>query len=131
MSKLTPAMRKQIISDWKHGIQNSDYRVIERDDGTFQVRKRDSKFKAFIQKQEPEPVPQPEPEPKKEEPDRLTNEELLRKLSRLLEVPENPPEKTPQEFEQEQEAYEEDQNYIERMASSNFNPYIRRPLRLY
>ena len=50
MSRLTPAERKQIISDYKHGIANPNYRVIDRGDGTFQVRKRDSKFKSFIKK---------------------------------------------------------------------------------
>lgn len=140
MSRLTPAERRQIISDYKHGIANPDYRVIDRGDGTFQVRKRDSKFKAFIKKPEVEEVPQEveaEPEPKKEtkkESTRLTNEELLLKLSKLLDIPRQEPDMTPQEYEEEKEAYEDDQRYIEQnmpYAGTPYNPYMRRPLRLY
>ena len=138
--RLTPAMRKQIITDFKHGIQNQDYRVIERDDGTFQVRKRTSKFKipSNVADQQPQPESVKD-EPVKEESPRLSNEELLRKLSTLLEIPVqnvdpqglSQPAETPQEYEQEVEAYEDDQNYIEQNIQSNFNPYMRRPLRLY
>ena len=137
MSKrLSPAMRKQIISDYKHGIQNPEYRVIERDDGSYQVRKRDSKFKLLVQtpdEPESEPEPEPEPEPKKPESPRLTNEELLRKLSVLLDVPEKEVEKTPEEFDKENEEYQEDQQFIQQTANLGGNPYYRRrpPLRLY
>ena len=43
--KLTPSQRKQIISDYKNGIQNEEYRVIDRGEGKYQVRKRESQFK--------------------------------------------------------------------------------------
>ena len=131
MSRLTPAMRKQIISDYKNGIQNPDYRVIDRGDGTYQVRKRESKFKISQQQVEQQVEPQPEPEPKKEESNRLTNEELLRKLSVLLDVPQKQVDQTPEEYDQEQEAYEDDQEFIQRNIQTNFNPYRRPPLRLY
>ena len=139
MSRLTQSERNQIISDYKHGIANEDYRVIDRGDGTYQVRKRTSKFK--VPKQQPKQV---EPEPQsKEEPksDRLTNEDLLRKLSYLLKIPEQQVEETPQEFQQEEEAYEQTQQYFDRYAESqnqalqyntpSISPYRRRPLRLY
>ena len=41
---------------------------------------------------------------------------------------------TPQEYEEEKEAYEDDQRYIEQnmpYAGTPYNPYMRRPLRLY
>ena len=135
MSRLTPAQRKQIISDYKNGIQNQDYRVIDRGDGTYQVRKRESKFKLSIDESKipKSPPPQePTPEPKKEDTSgRLTNEELLRKLSVLLDVPQKEVDKTPEEFDKEEEAYEDDQEFIERNINTGFNPYIRQPLRLY
>ena len=87
-----------------------------RDDGSYQVRKRDSKFKLLVQtpeEPESEPEPEPEPEPKKPESPRLTNEELLRKLSVLLDVPEKEVEKTPEEFDKENEEYQEDQQFIQ------------------
>ena len=46
--KLTPSQRRQIISDYKNGIQNEEYRVIDQGNGKYQVRKRDSKFKVLI-----------------------------------------------------------------------------------
>ena len=141
MSRLTQSERNQIISDYKHGIANEDYRVIDRGDGTYQVRKRTSKFKVPKQQQkqeEQEPQPKEEPKP---EPDRLTNEDLLRKLSYLLKIPEQQVEETPQEFEQEEDAYEQTQQYFDRYAESQnqalqynappISPYRRRPLRLY
>ena len=135
MSRLTPAQRKQIISDYKNGIQNQDYRVIDRGDGTYQVRKRESKFKLSIDESKipKSPPPQePTPEPKKEDTSgRLTNEELLRKLSVLLDVPQKEVDKTPEELDKEEEAYEDDQEFIERNINTGFNPYIRQPLRLY
>ena len=135
MSRLTPAQRKQIISDYKNGIQNQDYRVIDRGDGTYQVRKRESKFKLSIDESKiPKSPPPPEPttEPKKEDTSgRLTNEELLRKLSVLLDVPQKEVDKTPEELDKEEEAYEDDQEFIERNINTGFNPYIRQPLRLY
>ena len=150
MSRLTPELRKQIISDYIHGIQNPEYRVIDRGDGTYQVRKRDSKFKALIKQhipedheQEPEPEPpkpgptriepepEPEPEPPKPGPTRMTNEELLHKLSKLLDVPQQADYDTPEEYDHEKEAYEEDQDYIQQNINTNFNPYMRKPLRLY
>ena len=135
MSRLTPAQRKQIISDYKNGIQNQDYRVIDRGDGKYQVRKRESKFKLSIAESKipKSPPPQePTPEPKKEDTSgRLTNEELLRKLSILLDVPQKEVDKTPEELDKEEEAYEDDQEFIERNINTGFNPYIRQPLRLY
>ena len=135
MSRLTPAQRKQIISDYKNGIQNQDYRVIDRGDGTYQVRKRESKFKLSIDESKipkSPPPPEPTPEPKKEDTSgRLTNEELLRKLSVLLDVPQKEVDKTPEELDKEEEAYEDDQEFIERNINTGFNPYIRQPLRLY
>ena len=132
MSRLSASQRKQIISDYRNGIPNEDYRVIDRGDGTYQVRKRDSKFKK-PKKVEPEPEPVKE-EPKKEEPpkesNRMSNEELLRKLSTLLKVPEQEVEETPEEFEQEEEANEDVQKYIYQHATQR-NPYARRPLKLY
>lgn len=138
MSRLTQSERNQIISDYKHGIANEDYRVIDRGDGTYQVRKRTSKFKVPKQPKQVEPEPQPKEEPKS---DRLTNEDLLRKLSYLLKIPEQQVEETPQEFEQEEEAYEQTQQYFDRYAESQnealqyntppVSPYRRRPLRLY
>ena len=133
MSRLTPAQRKQIISDYKNGIQNQDYRVIDRGDGTYQVRKRESKFKLSIDESKiPKSPPESTPEPKKEDTSgRLTNEELLRKLSVLLDVPQKEVDKTPEELDKEEEAYEDDQEFIERNINTGFNPYIRQPLRLY
>ena len=135
MKRLTPAERKQIISDYKNGIQNQDYRVIDRGDGTYQVRKRESKFKLSIDESKipkSPPPPEPTPEPKKEDTSgRLTNEELLRKLSVLLDVPQKEVDKTPEELDKEEEAYEDDQEFIERNINTGFNPYIRQPLRLY
>ena len=132
MSRLTPALRKQIISDYIHGIQNPEYRVIDRGDGSYQVRKRDSKFKALIKQPIPEEnEPEPEPEPPKPGPTRLTNEELLHKLSKLLDVPQQADYDTPEEYDHEKEAYEEDQDYIQQNIDTNFNPYMRKPLRLY
>ena len=133
MSRLTPAQRKQIISDYKNGIQNQDYRVIDRGDGTYQVRKRESKFKLSIDESKiPKSPPEQKEESKKEDTSgRLTNEELLRKLSVLLDVPQKEVDKTPEEFDKEEEAYEDDQEFIERNINTGFNPYIRQPLRLY
>ena len=50
--KLSPSQRRQIISDYKNGIQNEEYRVIDRGNGDYQVRKRDSKFKLTKPKKE-------------------------------------------------------------------------------
>ena len=141
MSKrLTPAMRKQIISDYKHGIPNPEYRVIDRGDGTYQVRKRDSKFKLSIDESKipksPPPEEKEEEEEKKEpkqESTRMTNEELLRKLSVLLDVPQKEVDKTPEEYDKENEEYQEDQEFIQQTMNLGCNPYYRRrpPLRLY
>ena len=38
---------------------------------------------------------------------------------------------TPEEYDHEKEAYEEDQDYIQQNINTNFNPYMRKPLRLY
>lgn len=91
MSKLTPSQRRQIISDYRNGIQNEDYRVIDRGDGTYQVRKRDSKFKLAPRHGAEAPAPTAQaPEDSKDQKDsnvRMSNEELLFKLSNLLQVP--------------------------------------------
>ena len=55
----------------------------------------------------------------------------MRKLSVLLDVPQKEVDKTPDEFDKEEEAYEDDQEFIERNINTGFNPYIRQPLRLY
>ena len=97
--KLTPSQRRQIISDYKNGIQNEEYRVIDQGNGKYQVRKKESKFKV-----QPKLVPQPQPEPepkeeeeKKESPIRMSNEDLLYKLSNLLQVPQKEPKETSEE----------------------------------
>ena len=129
--KLTPSQRRQIISDYKNGIQNEEYRVIDQGNGKYQVRKRDSKFKV-----QPQLVPQPEPEPKpkeeeekKESPIRMSSEDLLYKLSNLLQVPQKEPEETPEEYEHEEEAIKEDKEYFERAAVQP-NPWARRKFSL-
>lgn len=133
--KLTPAQRKQIISDYKNGIQNEEYRVIDRGEGKYQVRKRESAFKLPQRPVTPLPEKQKEEEEEKEEvkeekPLRMSNEELLYKLSNLLQVPVKETEETPEEHDHEEEAYEEDKQYIERAASQR-NPWGRRPLSLF
>ena len=95
------------------------------------MRKRTSKFQIPTSAQVPEQVPEASKPSGSIENQRLSNEELLRKLSTLLEIPTQTPETTPQEMDQAEEAYEEDQNYIEQNINTNFNPYMRRPLRLY
>ncbi len=162
MSKLTPSLRKQIINDYIHGIPNQDYRVIKTSNGSYQVRKRVSKFKMNIpasqefkrslnrpveEEMESEPEEQiqekqtiknsPEArraEPKPKDKDRLTNEDLLRKLSTLLNVPEQNTYESPEEFEHEEEAYHEDQEMIQqaiRNSGNLSNMWGRKPLRLY
>lgn len=132
--KLTPSQRRQIISDYKNGIQNEEYRVIDRGEGKYQVRKRESQFK--LPPRPETPVPQKsaeeeeENEEKKESPMRMSNEELLYKLSNLLQVPVKETEETPEEHDHEEEAYEEDKQYIERAATVK-NPWGRRPLSLF
>ena len=130
--KLTPSQRKQIISDYRNGIPNEEYRVIDQGNGKYQVRKRESQFKL-----PPKPVAPPKEEPKKEEeeeekkesPIRMSNEDLLYKLSNLLQVPKKEPEETPEEHDHEEEAYEEDKQYLERAAVQR-NPWERRKLSL-
>ena len=61
---------------------------------------------------------------------RMSNEELLYKLSNLLQVPVKETEETPEEHDHEEEAYEEDKQYIERAATVK-NPWGRRPLSLF
>ena len=93
--KLTPSLRRQIISDYKNGIQNEEYRVIDQGIGKYQVRKRESKFKI-----QPKLIPQTEQkeeEEKKESPIRMSNEDLLYKLSNLLQVPQKEPKETSEE----------------------------------
>ena len=132
--KLTPSQRRQIISDYKNGIQNEEYRVIDRGEGKYQVRKRESQFK--LPPRPETPVPQKsaeeeeENEEKQESPMRMSNEELLYKLSNLLQVPVKETEETPEEHDHEEEAYEEDKQYIERAATVK-NPWGRRPLSLF
>ena len=133
--KLTPSQRKQIISDYKNGIQNEEYRVIDRGEGKYQVRKRESQFKLPPRPVTPGPqISAEEEEEKKEEkkesPMRMSNEELLYKLSNLLQVPVKETEETPEEHDHEEEAYEEDKQYIERAATVK-NPWGRRPLSLF
>jgi hypothetical protein len=133
MSKLTPSERNQIISDYKHGIPNEEYRVLETSSGKFQVRKRKSPFKSGKEEKHVEIIPEkeePKEEPKKVD-DRMSNEDLLRKLSTLLDVPQQKTEQTPEEHEAEEEAYEQEQEYYNSRADLGFNPYIRRPLRLF
>ena len=132
MSKrLSPAMRKQIISDYEHGIPNPDYRVLQLKDGSYQVRRRTSPFQFSSSAQVPEQV-QEAPKPSgSSENQRLSNEELLRKLSTLLEIPVQEPETPPDDFDREQEAFNEDQEFIEQNIQTNFNPYYKAPLRLY
>ena len=135
--KLTPAQRKQIISDYKNGIQNEDYRVIDQGDGKYQVRRREDKFKI-----PPRPMTPPPPKlqkveeeedkeekPPKDSPIRMSNEELLYKLSNLLQVPVQEPDETPDEHDHEEEAHEDDKEYFERAAVKN--PWSRTPLRLF
>ena len=129
--KLTPSQRKQIISDYRNGIPNEEYRVIDQGNGKYQVRKRESQFKL-----PPKPVAPPKEEPKEEEeeekkesPIRMSNEDLLYKLSNLLQVPKKEPEETPEEHDHEEEAYEEDKQYLERAAVQR-NPWERRKLSL-
>ena len=132
--KLTPSQRKQIISDYKNGIQNEEYRVIDRGEGKYQVRKRESQFKLPPRPETPVPQKSAEEEEEKEEkndsPMRMSNEELLYKLSNLLQVPVKETEETPEEHDHEEEAYEEDKQYIERAATVK-NPWGRRPLSLF
>ncbi len=149
MSKLTPSLRKQIINDYVHGIPNQDYRVIKTSNGSYQVRKRVSKFmmnRPVEEEMESEPEKQiqekqtiknsPEArraEPKPKDKDRLTNEDLLRKLSTLLNVPEQKTYESPEEFEHEEEAYHEDQEMIQQAINNSGNlgnRWARRPLRL-
>ena len=135
--KLTPAQRKQIISDYKNGIQNEDYRVIDQGDGKYQVRRREDKFKIpprpttplppKLQKVEEEE--DKEEKPPKDSPIRMSNEELLYKLSNLLQVPVQEPDETPDVHDHEEEAHEDDKEYFERAAVRN--PWSRAPLRLF
>lgn len=132
--KLSPAQRKQIISDYKNGIQNEEYRVIDRGNGTYQVRKRDSKFILPPRPQTPAPKIEPEPEEeeeKKETPVRMSNEELLYKLSNLLQVPVKEPEELPEEHDHEEEAYEEDKQMIQRAATQQMHPWERKRFSLF
>ena len=129
--KLTPSQRKQIISDYKNGIPNEEYRVIDQGNGKYQVRKRESQFKL-----PPKPVTPPEEkeeteeeEEKKDSPVRMSNEDLLYKLSNLLQVPKKETEETPEEHDHEEEAYEEDKQYFQRAAVQR-NPWERRKLSL-
>ena len=135
MSKLTPSERNQIISDYKHGIPNEEYRVLETSSGKFQVRKRKSPFKSTSAASEKhvelKPVEEPVKEEQKKVDERMSNEDLLRKLSTLLDVPQQKTEQTPEEHEAEEEAYEQEQEYYNSRANLGFNPYIRRPLRLF
>ena len=124
--KLTPAQRKQIISDYRNGIPNEDYRVIDRGDGSYQVRKRESPFKAPKKKVVKEEVNEEEEVKEKNKPLRMSNEELLHKLSNLLQVPIQEPEETMEEHEHEEEAYEQDQEYFQKAAV--INPWARKPL---
>ncbi len=137
-------MRNQIISDYKHGIQNEEYRVLETSNGKFQVRKRTSPFVPNSQSVKRVQIEEPEKETEKEKVedtsktslssnlnDRMSNEDLLRKLSTLLDVPQKEPEQIPQEHDAEEEAYEQEQNYYNSRANLGMNPYIRQPLRLY
>lgn len=132
--KLTPSQRRQIISDYKNGIQNEEYRVIDRGEGKYQVRKRESQFKLPSRSETPGPQKSAEEEEEKEEekdsPMRMKNEELLYKLSNLLQVPVKETEETPEEHDHEEEAYEEYKQYIERAATVK-NPWGRRPLSLF
>jgi hypothetical protein len=129
--KLTPSQRRQIISDYKNGIQNEDYRVLDRGNGNYQVRKRESKFKL------PKKIEAVEEENEEEEekhnnesPLRMTNEELLYKLSNLLQIPTKQAEELPDEHDHEEEVFEEDMRTIQR-AAENTNPWQRRRLSLF
>ena len=131
--KLTPSQRKQIISDYKNGIPNEEYRVIDQGNGKYQVRKRESQFKIpprpvtpIVSKEEP----REEEEEKKESPIRMSNEDLLYKLSNLLQVPKKEPEESPEEHDHEEEAYEEDKQYLQRAAVQK-NPWERKRLSLF
>ena len=131
--KLTPSQRKQIISDYKNGIPNEEYRVIDQGNGKYQVRKRESQFKIpprpvtpIVPKEEP----REEEEEKKESPIRMSNEDLLYKLSNLLQVPRKEPEETPDVHDHEEEAYEEDKQYLERAAEQK-NPWERKRFSLF
>ena len=128
--KLSPSQRRQIISDYKNGIQNEEYRVIDRGDGNYQVRKRDSKFK--LTKPQKEVIPEEEEEKveKQKSSLRMSNEELLYKLSNLLQVPIKETYETPEEHDHEEEAFEEDKQYIERAATQR-NPWGRKPFSLF
>ena len=128
--KLSPSQRRQIISDYKNGIQNEEYRVIDRGNGNYQVRKRDSKFK--LTKPQKEVIPEEEEEKveKQKSSLRMSNEELLYKLSNLLQVPIKETDETPEEHDHEEEAFEEDKQYIERAASQR-NPWGRKPFSLF
>ena len=128
--KLSPSQRRQIISDYKNGIQNEEYRVIDRGNGNYQVRKRDSKFK--LAKPQKEVIPEEEEEKveKQKSSLRMSNEELLYKLSNLLQVPIKETDETPEEHDHEEEAFEEDKQYIERAATQR-NPWGRKPFSLF
>ena len=128
--KLSPSQRRQIISDYKNGIQNEEYRVIDRGNGNYQVRKRDSKFK--LTKPQKEVIPEEEEEKveKQKSSLRMSNEELLYKLSNLLQVPIKETYETPEEHDHEEEAFEEDKQYIERAATQR-NPWGRKPFSLF
>ena len=128
--KLSPSQRRQIISDYKNGIQNEEYRVIDRGNGNYQVRKRDSKFK--LAKPQKEIIPEEEEEKveKQKTSLRMSNEELLYKLSNLLQVPIKETDETPEEHDHEEEAFEEDKQYIERAATQR-NPWGRKPFSLF
>ena len=131
--KLTPSQRKQIISDYKNGIQNEEYRVLDRGDGNYQVRKRESKFKIPPRPKTPAPQQneeEEEVEEKKHNSNRMSNEELLYKLSNLLQVHVKEPEALPDEHDHEEEAYEEDKQVFERAAVMK-NPWVRKPFSLY
>lgn len=74
MSRLSAAERRQIISDYKNGIPNEEYRVLDRGNGKYQVRKRESKFKVSASKtKSKQPEPEPEPEQKQLSNNRMTN----------------------------------------------------------
>ena len=128
--KLSPSQRRQIISDYKNGIQNEEYRVIDRGNGNYQVRKRDSKFK--LAKPQKEVIPEEEEEKveKQKSSLRMSNEELLYKLSNLLQVPIKETDETPEEHDHEEEAYEEDKQYIQR-AATKINLWERKPFTLF
>ena len=94
--RLQQAIRNQIIYDFINGIPNEEYEVKKTKDDKYQVRKRKS---PFIPPAPEEPVSQKEEQEQqqeqsvkeeelkhKDESSRITNEELLMKLSSLLDL---------------------------------------------